>query len=87
VVLPRASAFPEIIETSGGGELFDLGTTEAESAERLANALEALLRDPARIAELGRRALESVQGEYSMARLAERMVALTSSFSAASPAL
>jgi glycosyltransferase involved in cell wall biosynthesis len=85
VVLPRASAFPEIVETSGGGVLFNLGATEAESAAHLADALESLLRDPARVRELGRLAYESVHREYSMRRLAERMVALTSSFSATPP--
>lgn len=85
VVLPRASAFPEIVAASGGGILFEPGATEAESAAHLADALESLLRDPARVAELGQRAHESVHREYSTRRLAERMVALTSSFSAPPP--
>jgi glycosyltransferase involved in cell wall biosynthesis len=84
VVLPRASAFPEIVERSGGGVLFELGAKEAASAANLAEALEALLRDPDRVRELGQRARASIQSEYSMAKLAERMLALTSSFSATS---
>ncbi len=83
VVLPRASAFPEIIEASGAGELFDLGATEAESAAALAQALESLLRDPDRARALGQRGYDAARSEFSMARLAERLLALTSSFSAA----
>jgi len=81
VVLPRSSAFPEIIEASGAGELFELGATEAESAAALASALESLLRDPARARTLGQRGYEAARGEFSMARLAQRLLALTSSFS------
>ena len=81
MVLPRASAFPEIIGAGGGGELFDLGATEAESAERLAVALESLLRDPARARALGQQGYAAARGEFSMARLAERLLALSSSFS------
>ncbi|MEA3210273.1 MAG: hypothetical protein QOE70_3330 [Chthoniobacter sp.] len=83
VVLPRASAFPEIVESSGGGRLFDLGTSEAENAERLADALEALLADPAQARALGRRGHEAARREFSMARLAERLVAATREISAA----
>ncbi len=86
VVLPRASAFPEIVEATGGGVLFDLGKTESESAEALATALEQLLRDPAEARSLGQRGCEIVRRDFSMALFAQRLVALTSSFSsAASP--
>ncbi len=85
MVLPRASAFPEIIETSGGGVLFDLGATDAESAANLANALESLLRDPARAAELSQRGYAAARSEYSLSTLAARLLALTSSFSATPP--
>ena len=46
VVLPNASAFPEIIAATGGGRLFDLGRNDRESASALADALEALLANP-----------------------------------------
>jgi glycosyltransferase involved in cell wall biosynthesis len=55
VVQPRASAFPELIEATGGGVLCAPG-----SAQALAEALEALLLNPAqaqRLAEAGRRAV------------------------------
>jgi glycosyltransferase involved in cell wall biosynthesis len=77
VVLPRASAFPEIVESSGGGVLFELGATESESAGNLASALESLLRDPGRPFELGERGRAAVQRDYSMARLAGQLVSLT----------
>ncbi len=86
VVQPRASAFTEIIEASGGGILFELGKTEAESTEHLARALETLLRDPAHARTLGERGQVAAHGEYSMTRLAERLITLTSAFSPAASA-
>ncbi len=83
VVQPRASAFPEIIESSGGGVLFPLGKTDAESAWNLASALESLLRDPARARALGESGRAAAHSEFSMTRLAERMIALTSGFTPA----
>lgn len=77
VVLPRASAFPEIVEVTGGGRLFDPGANEAESADRLADALAAMLADPAAARELGARGREAVRRGFTMAHLAERLVALT----------
>lgn len=77
VVLPRASAFPEIVEATGGGQLFELGASEAEGAERLADALATLLADPAAAAALGARGREVVRREYSMPRLAARLLAVT----------
>src|SRR6185436_21127026 len=55
VVLPRHGAFPELIEATGGGVLVEPG-----SAGALAEALKALLLDPARRRELGRRGREAV---------------------------
>jgi glycosyltransferase involved in cell wall biosynthesis len=84
VVLPRASAFPEIVEATGGGRLFDPGATLEESAERLADALAALLADPAARCEFGTRGREAVRREFSMARLAERLVKTTQEMAAQS---
>ena len=86
VVLPRASAFPEVLEASGGGELFDLGATEAESAHNLALALESILKRPEEGRAMGARGRAAVESEFSMTRLAERLVELTSSFSPAGAA-
>lgn len=77
IVEPRASAFPEIIESSGAGVLFTPGKDEAESARNLAEALAGVLRDPPRSNELRQKAWESARQEFSMTRLAERLVALT----------
>lgn len=81
VVLPRASAFPEIVQSSGAGALFELGNSESESADNLANALESLLRRREETRALGARGRAAVEADYSMTRLAERLVELTSSFS------
>ena len=86
VVLPRASAFPEIVEATSAGAMFELGNTEAESAERLAAALESMLRDPEGARAAGARGRAAVEREYSMTRLAARLAELTSSFPATSPA-
>ncbi len=76
VVQPRASAFPEIIEASGGGILFELGKSDTERAENLARALESLLRDPARARTLGENGRAAAHSEYSITRLAERLLRL-----------
>jgi glycosyltransferase involved in cell wall biosynthesis len=81
VVLPRASAFPEIVQVSGAGALFELGESDSESAENLANALESMLRRREETRALGARGRAAVEADYSMTRLAERLVELTSSFS------
>jgi glycosyltransferase involved in cell wall biosynthesis len=77
VVLPRASAFPEIVEATGGGWLFDLGADERRSAEHLADALEKALLDPAAAHAAGERGRAAVQREYTMTRLAARLVTAT----------
>ncbi len=81
VVQPRASDFPEIIAATGGGVLFDLAENEHASAENLAAALENLLRNLAEARAIGECGRNAVQRDFSMAKLAERMCALTSSFS------
>ena len=81
VVQPRASAFPEIIEATCGGVLFDLAESETASAENLAAALENLLRNPDEARAIGERGRNAVQRDFSMAKLAEHLCALTSSFS------
>jgi len=60
VVLPAHGAFPEMIESTGGGVMVEPG-----SAPALAAAIEALLRDPVRRRELGRRGREVVLREWS----------------------
>ncbi len=81
VVLPRSSAFPEIIEPHAAGELFELGASEGESAANLAAQLESLLRRREEARIMGERGRVAAETEFSMTRLAERLVELTSSFS------
>jgi glycosyltransferase involved in cell wall biosynthesis len=77
VVLPNVAAFPELIESTGGGRLFELGTSEAENAERLAAALESLLAAPEQARALGESGRAVVQREYTIGRLAERLASIT----------
>jgi glycosyltransferase involved in cell wall biosynthesis len=72
VVQPRCAAFTELIEATGAGILCEPG-----SADALADAWEKLLADPAKARELGARGRAAVEREFSLARMAERFVALT----------
>ena len=65
-VQPRAGAFPELIEPTGGGLLYD--PVEPGALER---ALAAILDDPARARELGRRAREGAARHFSVDAMAE----------------
>jgi glycosyltransferase involved in cell wall biosynthesis len=65
VVQPRLGSFPELVEASGGGVLYD-----PNDAETLARALDGLLSDPARAAELARRGREAVIDRFSCDRMA-----------------
>jgi len=77
VVLPNHAAFPELVAATGGGRLFELGATEPESAGRLAEALENLLAEPREVRALAENGHAAVRRDYSMTRLAERLVAIT----------
>jgi glycosyltransferase involved in cell wall biosynthesis len=67
VVQPRHGAFPEIVERTGGGLLFDPADLGG-----LADRVLELHADPARAAELGRRGAEGVRRHYDARRMAER---------------
>ena len=77
VVLPNHAAFPELVSATGGGRLFEVGATESETAERLADALEAMLAAPEEARALGAQGRAAVEREYTMTRLAERLVGIT----------
>lgn len=77
VILPKSAAFPELVEATGGGQLFELAASEDINAERLADALESLLADPEKARVLGETGRAAVQREYTIARLAERLVGIT----------
>jgi glycosyltransferase involved in cell wall biosynthesis len=70
VVQPRHAAFPEIVETTGGGLLFNPGDASA-----LAARLEELLLDPARASALGACGRSAVFQNYAMPVMARQYLA------------
>jgi glycosyltransferase involved in cell wall biosynthesis len=71
VVQPRAGAFPEIVQATGGGVLYDPAQPDA-----LADALASLLLDPARARMLGAQGRAAVQEKFTIGRMAEDMVGM-----------
>ncbi len=71
VVQPRAGAFTEIVEATGGGILVEPGSTES-----LAQGILELWRDPVKRRELGARGYEGVRKHYSTARMARAALAV-----------
>ncbi len=69
VVQPKSGAFPEIIEATGGGLCYTPGTPAG-----LAEALEQLLGDPDRVAELGQRGRLAVLAQFTVEQMAEKMI-------------
>lgn len=67
VVQPRHGAFPELIETSGGGVLVEPG-----SATALAEALSGLIASPEQRHSLGRKGQRAVFHRYGAAEMAAR---------------
>ena len=65
VVQPRVGAYPEIVEATGGGVLYDPADPPA-----LAAALSSLLRDPDRARDLGRRGRKAVLEKFTVERMA-----------------
>ena len=69
VVQPRVAAFPELIEATGGGVL-----CEAGDAQALAEAIEALLLNPARARALGEAGQRAVFERFSAEAMAQATV-------------
>lgn len=67
VVQPRAGAFDEIVEATGGGVVY-----EPNDADALADALAAMLSDPERAVDLGRAGRRAVEENFTIAESAER---------------
>ena len=74
VVLPRTGAFPEIIEATQGGVLY-----EPEKTSALPDALENLLARPEEAGAMGLRGHEAVAERYSNQTLAGQLVDLVQS--------
>lgn len=71
VVQPNAGAFPEVVEATGGGIIYDAAKPEA-----LAVALESILLDAERAREIGRRGRTAVFERFGIDRMAEDIAAL-----------
>jgi glycosyltransferase involved in cell wall biosynthesis len=77
VVQPRHAGFPEIIEATGGGVLCEPGSPKA-----LADAIEDIIRDPARARELGVRGQDAVKHSFTIERMGVNFVAALQNLSA-----
>ena len=71
VVQPRLGVYPELIEATGGGLLFD-----PENAAQLAQAIESLIDDRAESERMGRAGREAVVAHFHCRRMAEETLAL-----------
>jgi glycosyltransferase involved in cell wall biosynthesis len=69
VVQPRAAAFTELVETTGGGVLCEPG-----NAKRLADAVEELLLNPARARGFGEAGRKAVFEKFSSEAMADGMM-------------
>lgn len=70
LVQPRHAAFPEIIEATGGGVIYEPGDPKA-----LADSIEGLLANPDHARELGWAGRVAVQREFTIERAAENFLA------------
>jgi glycosyltransferase involved in cell wall biosynthesis len=71
VVQPRHGSFPELVEPTGGGTLYDPAKPGA-----LAEALTELLLEPDRARLLGRRGREGVSSRFTIDGMAEKTAAI-----------
>lgn len=69
VVQPRAAAFPELVEATGGGVL-----CEPDDAKSLADAIEGLLLEPDKARALGESGRRAVRERYSIEAMADEVV-------------
>jgi len=71
VVQPRVAAFPELVEQTGGGMLYDPGQPHA-----LATALAQLLQSPAQARQLGRQGQRAVFDRFHSRAMAQSTLAI-----------
>ena len=69
VVLPESGAFPELVEQTGGGRIY-----QPNEPSDLAEALELLLENPEQAKSMGLAGHESVSRDFSNEQLAKRLV-------------
>ena len=69
VVLPNTGAFPEIVESTRGGKLYDPSASGA-----FTETLDELLNDPQTTRSMGLKAHQAVLNTYSNEKLAKRLV-------------
>ncbi len=81
VVQPRAASFPELIEATGGGVLYEPGDVNA-----LANTVENLLLNPERLRTLGESGRKSALRDFSASRMAENIARVFQQVSSRPPA-
>ncbi len=81
VVQPRAASFPELIEGTGGGVLYEPGDVKA-----LADAVESLLVDPEKLRALSEAGRKAVLQDFSADRMAENIARVFREFSSKRPA-
>jgi len=75
VVQPKLGAFPEIIEKSNGGVIY-----EDNSPEALASALKTLLNQEDKLQELSIRARTGVEKEFNIYAQADKLIGIYSKF-------
>jgi glycosyltransferase involved in cell wall biosynthesis len=69
IVEPNVGGYPEFVEATGGGILY-----EPNDPENLAKALSSLLDEPAKIRELGEKGRKVVMEKYSMQNMANNIL-------------
>ena len=71
VVQPRCASFPELIEITGGGAVY-----EHENPESLANAVQKMLHNPVNAKQMGLKGKEIVRNKFSVENMAKEIIAL-----------
>jgi glycosyltransferase involved in cell wall biosynthesis len=69
IVQPNVGGYPEFIESTGGGIIY-----EPNDPEHLAAALSSLLDDPGRIRTMGKKGREVVMNRFSMKNMANNIL-------------
>jgi glycosyltransferase involved in cell wall biosynthesis len=68
-VQPQSGVFPELLEITGGGLLFEPGNADA-----LASAMQSLLLDPDYACQIGKKGREAVFEKFDIGQTAKELV-------------